>query len=242
MCCIGVGLTDRAAEGRGYGDEVVSLKDDAKGIDDSGADGFGGTDLLMSTPPADIEAFPYDGVVVRAAAFEPSGVHAGGGMPPERRVGLSRFLEGELQEHRGGGVFLRSCLQGDGPHGGEIVLWDTETQVAGPEACTSGRGFAEDGGRHLAEILGGARDPPLGVVARREWEDVANGRDIRRETQSPDSTVTAGYADGAGGIGRKGEGAPSRGPRRMPSRSSNRPRVVPGVPDEGSHRSAGSLR
>ena len=211
MCRIGVGLADCATERCGHGDEVMSLKDDAKGIDDPGADGFGGTDLLMGSPAADIEAFPYDGVVVWAAAFEPSGVHAGGGVTPERRVGLSRFLEGELQEHRGGGVFLRSCLQGDGPHGGEIVLWDAEPQVAGPEACTSGRGFPEDGGRYLAEILGGARDPPLGVVARREWEHVADGRDIRRETQSPDSTVTAGHADGAGGIGRKGEGHQAAG-------------------------------
>ena len=54
MCRIGVGLADCATERGGHGDEVMSLKDDAKGIDDPGADGFGGTDLLMGSPAADI--------------------------------------------------------------------------------------------------------------------------------------------------------------------------------------------
>ena len=53
-------------------------------------------------------------------------MHARGGMATECRIRVRRFLEGELQEHRGGGVFLRSSLQGDCAHGGEIVLRDIQ--------------------------------------------------------------------------------------------------------------------
>ena len=80
----------------------------------------------MGAPAADIETFPHDRVVIWAPAFEPSGVHARGGMATECRIRVRRFLEGELQEHRGGGVFLRSSLQGDCAHGGEIVLRDIQ--------------------------------------------------------------------------------------------------------------------
>ena len=88
-------LTHRAPEGRGQGDEVVASEDRAESVGHAGTRRFGRAEFIVGAAPAGIEPRPDDGVVFFAAAFEPAGMDACGGVAAEDRIGVGRVGAGE---------------------------------------------------------------------------------------------------------------------------------------------------
>ena len=184
---------------------MMAAEDRAEGVGDPRARRFGRTQFVVGTPATGIEARPDDRIVLCPAAFEPARMDPRGGVAAEDRIDVGGVGAGDTQQGGGGDVFLGTGLERYVAHGREVGGGDAQAEVADPEAGARGRGFAEHGGRDLPEVAGRAGDPALGVVARREREDVADGRDVGREAQAPDAAVAARHADRAGRIGGEGE-------------------------------------